>query len=121
MNDQIETYQGLRLQLESMRKLYESARDGMRQLGSELESVRVENAELRIAIENHNNGSKQLAKWLEESRLEAMDAKRQAASARARVRIMQDDLGQLLEGHRKDGITALFLSLEDVVQKGRTA
>ena len=50
MSDQIETYQGLRLQVESMRKLYESARDGMRQLGSELESTRIHIAELEAAL-----------------------------------------------------------------------
>lgn len=117
MSYQIETYQGLRLQLESMRKLYESARDGMRQLGRDLEATRMENAELRIAMENHNSGAKQLAKWLEESRLEAMDSKRQAASDRARLRMMRVDLAQLVEAHRKDGITALFLALEEFTQK----
>lgn len=86
-------------------------------LRGELATCREENAELRIALENHNSGSKQLAKWLEESRMEAMDAKRQAASARARVRMMRDDLGQLLEGHRKNGITSLFLALEELIQE----
>jgi len=128
----------------------------MRQLGNELESTRMENAELRIALENHNSGSKQLAKWLEESRLDAMDTKRQAASDRARARMLgveleaarvelaaakeellkcvqwQHELRQqravttnqnriqltyLLECHRKNGITPLFLSLEEYVQK----
>jgi hypothetical protein len=96
MGDQVETYHGLRLQLEA---------------------CRAENAELRIALENHNSGSKQLAKWLEESRLEAMDAKRQAASDRARLRMMRVDLKQLLEGHRIRGITPLFLALEEYIQK----
>jgi hypothetical protein len=100
MSDQVETYHGLRLQLEA---------------------CRAENAELRIAMENHNSGSKQLAKWLEESRLEAMEAKRQAASDRARLRMMRVDLAQLTEGHRKDGITALFLALEELIQKERQA
>ena len=50
MSEQIETYYGLRLQVESMRKLYESARDGMRQLGSELESTRIRIAELETAL-----------------------------------------------------------------------
>lgn len=86
-------------------------------LRGELAACRKENAELRIALENHNSGSKQLAKWLEESRMEAMDAKRQAVSDRARVRMMRDDLGQLLEGHRKNGITSLFLALEELIQE----
>jgi len=96
MSDQIETYHGLRLQLEA---------------------YIAENAELRIALENHNSGSKQLAKWLEESRLEAMEAKRRAASDRARVRMMCVDLKQLLECHRISGITSLFLALEEYTQK----
>lgn len=96
MGDQVEPYHGLRLQLETCRS---------------------ENAKLRIALENHNSGSKQLVKWLEESRLEAMEAKRQAASDRARLRMMRVDLKQLLEGHRKHGITGLFLSIEEFLQK----
>jgi len=96
MSDQIETYQGLRLQLEE---------------------CRAENVKLRIALEDHNSGSKQLAKWLEESRLEAMDAKRQAASDRARVRMMRVDLKQLLECYRMRGITPLFLALEEYTQR----
>ena len=98
MSDQVETYHGLRMQLEA---------------------CRAGNAELRIALENHNSGSKQLAKWLEESRLEAMDAKRQAASDRARLCMMSAGLSQLLESHRKDGITALFLALEELIQEER--
>lgn len=104
-----------------IKSLYITSRDGMRQVGDELETCRAENAELRIALENHNSGSKQLAKWLEESRLEAMDAKRSAASDRARLRMMRVDLAQLVEAHRKDGITALFLALEELIQRGRHA
>lgn len=78
-----------------------------------------ERAKLLTIIDDHNSGSKQLAKWLEESRLEAMDAKRQAASDRARLRMMSVGLSQLLESHRKDGITALFLALEELIQEER--
>jgi len=76
-----------------------------------------ERTKLLAVIDDHNSGSKQLAKWLEESRLEAMGAKRQAASDRARVRMMRVDLQQLLEEHRKHGITGLFLAVEELLQK----
>lgn len=76
-----------------------------------------ERNKLFAVIDDHNSGSKQLAKWLEESRLEAMEAKRRAASDRARVRMMRVDLKQLLEGHRKHGITGLFLAIEEFLQK----
>jgi regulator of replication initiation timing len=98
------------------RSLLETSRQ-CESLRRELAACRDENAKLRITLEDHSGGSKQLAKWLEESRVEAMDAKRKAASDRARARIMRDDFGQLLERHRKDGITALFLALEELMQK----
>ena len=87
--------------------------DALRARVAELEA---DNDELRVALENHNSGSKQLAKWLEESRLEAMDAKRQAASDRARFRMMRVDLATLLEGHRIKGISSLFLDMEEYLQ-----
>ena len=65
MIDQMETYYGLRLQVESMRKLYESARDGMRQLGSELESTRIRIAELEAALEEAREDSDRLD-WLDQ-------------------------------------------------------
>jgi hypothetical protein len=156
MGDQVETYQGLRLQLDM---------------------CRASNAELRLALDDHDSGSKQLAKWLEESRIEAMDAKRQAASDRARARMADTDLAaakeellkcvqwqhdlrqqletareresllqhavnchsrnlqehtealnaitgklsDLLARHRKDGITALYLALEELVNDRKAA
>ena len=88
----------------------------LRTLRARVAELEADNDELRVALENHNSGSKQLAKWLEESRLEAMDAKRQAASDRARFRMMRVDLATLLEGHRIKGISSLFLDMEEYLQ-----
>jgi predicted RNase H-like nuclease (RuvC/YqgF family) len=101
------------------------------ELRRKLKESTAEIAILRAAIEDHKSGSTQLAKWLEESRVEAMAEKRLAASARASMRILGTDLqtcrvevaelrgklSDLLTHHRKYGITALFLALEELIQE----
>jgi len=112
-----ETLKELSGDLQMIHQYLEDAEAVERQLGKYWREFEEERDQFRIALENHNSGSKQLAKWLEESRLEEMKAKRQAASDRARVRMMRVDLKQLLEGHRKHGITGLFLDIEEFLQK----
>lgn len=112
-----ETLKELAAELAVIHESLERAEIIERQLGKYWREFAEERDQFRIALENHNSGSRQLAKWLEESRLEAMEAKRQAASDRARVRMMRVDLKQLLEGHRKHGITGLFLDIEEFLRK----